>query len=184
MKIAISAVSLAITALALYSCQQSAAVNTSPVTKTDSLQTVAQLKATVVQENKDFYKKDLALWGRHFAHTPSVYWICVEDAVTLRATGWDDLQQFVGDWMRQHPEPLPDSLLQKESIDDFQTVLADQLAFVRYKKIKMDANGKPQTILEHRTFQWQDSAWKIIGMTSAPGYNTKGSTDNVFVHGE
>jgi hypothetical protein len=167
----------------LHSCQQPSAVQ-QPIAAADSLQTVDQLKKAVVQENIDFYKKDVAAWGRHFVHSPAVYWICVEDGVTLRATGWQDLQQFVHTWMKENPAPVSDSLLQKEQIADFQAQLADKLAFVRYKKIKTGANGQPQTILEQRTFQWQDSSWKIIGMVSAPGYNSKGSTDNVFVHGE
>lgn len=156
----------------------------SPAPDYNNAQVVDTLRAAVVQENKDFYKKDLAVWGRHFAHTPAVYWICVEDDVTLRAMGWKDLEQFVGGWMKENPVPVPDSLLQKDRIEEFHAQIADRLAFVRYKKTRFKEDGTPQTMLEQRTFEREPNGWKIIGMTSAPGYDSKGSTGNVFVHGK
>jgi hypothetical protein len=134
------------------------------------------------KENADFYKKDITAWSSHFAHTPSVYWICVEDDVTLRATGWDDLNQFVGSWMKQNPVPEADSLLKKEVIEDVQTVVGDKVAFLRYKKNKFLPDGSKKMMLENRTFELINNEWKIIGMTSAPGYNSKGSEQNVFIH--
>jgi hypothetical protein len=146
----------------------------------DSL--TALFTAIAVKENTDFYKKDITAWSSHFAHTPSVYWICVEDDVTLRATGWDDLSQFVGSWMKQNPVPEADSLLKKEVIEDVQTVLGDKVAFLRYKKNKFMPDGSKKIMLENRTFELINNEWKIIGMTSAPGYNSKGSEPNVFIH--
>jgi hypothetical protein len=63
-------------------------------------------------------QEDMAAWSRHFAHTPSVYWICVEDDVTLQANGWSDLEKFVGTWMKANPVPEADSSLKKEVTDD------------------------------------------------------------------
>jgi hypothetical protein len=169
--------------LMITSCQQTANSNAPAAQKgTDTAVLARQLQAACVQENADFYKKDLAVWGRNFAHTPSVYWICVEDDVTLRATGWQDLEQFVGGWMKENPVPAPDSLLKKERIEDFQLELADKLAFVRFKKIRQRPGQPEQLLLENRTFQRINNEWKIIGMTSAPGYNSKGSNGNIFVH--
>ncbi len=78
------------TSLFLTSC------NTKSTTKSasDKVQLADNLKTIVQQENADFYKKDLALWSQHFVHSNAVYWTCVEDDVTLRATGWDDLNQL------------------------------------------------------------------------------------------
>lgn len=169
--------------LMMAACQQAATHDeaaSKPATDTAAL--AEQLQTACVQENADFYKKDVAVWSRNFAHTLSVYWICVEEDVTLRATGWPDLEQFVGGWMKENPTPEPDSLLKKERIEDFQLELADKLAFVRFKKIRHRPGKSEQLILENRTFQYTNGGWKIIGMTSAPGYNTKGSNSNIFVH--
>jgi hypothetical protein len=81
------------------SCKQ----NTEAVSLEDKTKIVENLKSIVINENADFYKKDLAAWGKHFLHSESVYWICVEDDVTLRATAWADLNKFVGDWMKENP---------------------------------------------------------------------------------
>lgn len=145
---------------------------------------ITTLKAIAVKEGVDFYKKDLSAWGAHFAHTPSVYWICVEDEVTLRATGWDDLEQFVGGWMKANPVPEPDSLLRKDTLEDFLAIIDNTVAFVRYKKKRTQPDGQSKLMLENRSFQKIDGAWKIIGMTSAPGYDRTGSDRNVFVHGK
>ncbi len=141
-------------------------------------------KKIATQENLDFYKKDLQSWSKHFVHSNSVYWICVEDDVTLRATGWDDLNQFVSIWMKENPVPDSDSLLKQDVIDDFKVELSDQLAFVRYKKNHKMPDGKVKILLENRTFKLIDNEWKILGMTSAPGYATVKSTTNIFIHND
>jgi hypothetical protein len=136
------------------------------------------------QENLDFYKKDFQAWSSHFLHSNAVYWICVEDDVTLRATGWDDLNQFVSQWMKDNPIPDSNTLLKQDTIDDFQVELSNGLAFVRYKKNHMMPDGKVKVLLENRTFKLLDNKWKILGMTSAPGYATPKSTANVFIHND
>lgn len=158
--------------------------------KTDvkSVKTSSELKETfksiVQQENIDFYKKDFQAWSKHFLHSNSVYWICVEDDVTLRATGWDDLNQFVSKWMKENPKPDSDSLLKQDTIDDFKVELSDELAFVRYKKNHLMPDGKIKVLLESRTFKLVENEWKILGLTSAPGYATPKSTANVFIHND
>ena len=158
--------------------------------KTDTKSTTASseltetFKSIARQENLDFYKKDLQAWSKHFLHSNSVYWICVEDDVTLRATGWDDLNQFVSQWMKDNPTPDSDTLLKQDTIDDFQVELSNGLAFVRYKKNHMMPDGKVKVLLESRTFKLVENEWKILGMTSAPGYTTPKSTANVFIHND
>lgn len=141
-------------------------------------------KSIARQENLDFYKKDLQAWSKHFLHSNSVYWICVEDDVTLRAIGWDDLNQFVSQWMKENPTPDSDTLLKQDTIDDFQVELSTGLAFVRYKKNHVMPDGKVKVLLESRTFKLVENEWKILGMTSAPGYATPKSTSNVFIHND
>ena len=141
-------------------------------------------KTIAVQENLDFYKKDLQAWSNHFVHSSSVYWICVEDDVTLRATGWDDLNQFVTQWMKENPTPDSDTLLKQDTIDDFKVELSNDVAFVRYKKNHKMPDGKTKALLENRVFKLIDNEWKILGMVSAPGYATPKSTANVFIHND
>ena len=141
-------------------------------------------KSIAKQENLDFYKKDFQSWSKHFVHSNSVYWICVEDEVTLRATGWDDLNKFVSQWMKENPKPDSDTLLKQDTINDFQVELSDDIAFVRYKKNHMMPDGNVKILLENRTFKLIDNEWKILGMTSAPGYGTPKSTTNVFIHND
>jgi hypothetical protein len=158
--------------------------------KSDSKSTTAStelnetLKSIARQENLDFYKKDIQAWSNHFVHSNAVYWICVEDDVTLRATGWEDLNQFVSQWMKENPTPDSDTLLKQDTIDDFVVELSDGLAFVRYKKNHMMPDGKVKVLLESRTFKLVENEWKILGMTSAPGYTTPKSTANIFIHND
>lgn len=159
--------------LGLFACNEEPKQTTEDTTKT-----AETLKQLVKQENDDFYKKDVTVWSKNFAHTPDVYWMCVEDNVTLRATGWNDLEKFVGDWMKENPKPE----VANNQYDDFHTVVSGDLAFLRYKKTIKNNDGSSKVMLEHRTFQNIDGEWKVIGMTSAPGYDTKGSTSNVFMH--
>lgn len=155
-----------------------------PKTADDTKTTVENFKSIAKQENLDFYKKDLQAWSKHFVHSNSVYWICVEDDITLRATGWNDLNQFVGNWMKENPVPDSDSLLQLDTIDDFQVELSDSLAYIRYQKKHRMPDGKTKTLLESRTFKLVNQEWKILGMTSAPGYSTPNSTANIFIHND
>ncbi len=166
--------------IAFTSCTQK---NESPKVP-DSQQLIETFKTIAVQENLDFYKKDLQAWSKHFVHSNSVYWICVEDDVTLRATGWDDLNQFVTQWMKENPTPDSDTLLKQDTIDDFKVEMSNDVAFVRYKKNHKMPDGKTKVLLENRVFKLIDNEWKILGMVSAPGYATPKSTANVFIHND
>ncbi len=159
-----------------------ATTNTKSATASPELN--EKFKSIARQENIDFYKKDIQAWSKHFLHSNAVYWICVEDDVTLRATGWDDLNQFVSQWMKENPIPDSDTLLKQDTIDDFQVELSNELAFVRYKKNHMMPDGKIKVLLESRTFKLVENEWKIVGMTSAPGYATPKSVANIFIHND
>jgi hypothetical protein len=142
---------------------------------------IAYFKALVVKENSNFYKKDSTLWSNNFWPSEALYWVCVEDNITLRAQGWKSLAPFVGGWMKENAMPLADSILSKESFDNLSLQLADSLAFVTCTK-KTAASGKEKIFMEQRVFQLKDTTWKIISMVSTPAYDTKGSTTNVFMH--
>ncbi len=125
---------------------------------------------------------NFAAWSKHFAHSEAVYWICVEDDVTLRATGWTDLEQFVSQYMKDNPVPDSDSLLKLDVVNDVHVQATGQLAFLRYKKLHRMPGGQSKTILESRVFQKDGEDWKIVSMISAPGYLTTNSSANVFTH--
>lgn len=153
--------------------------------KLDSKEKITSiLKARALEENKTFYKKDIASWGKCFLHSPSVYWVCVEDDVTLRANGWEDLKQFVASWMKDNPIAENDSIINKSVIEDFNVELDNEIAFVNYKKSLMMPDGLKKVILENRVFKLDKDEWKILGMVSAPGYPTPKSSKNVFVHND
>ncbi len=171
---------LVVVIILFLSCNQ----NIKPEILVDKKNLSDALKSIATQENLDFYKKDFQSWSKHFVHSNSVHWICVEDDITLRATGWEDLNKFVSTWMKENPIPDSDSLLKQDTIDDFQVDLSDSLAFIRYKKNHKMPDGKIKILLESRTFKLVDSEWKILGMTSAPGYSTPKSTPNIFIHND
>jgi hypothetical protein len=150
--------------------------------KQDAKQLATRFKQTIEQENLDFYKKDFAAWSKHFAQTESVYWTCVERDVTLRATGWNDLSQFVSQYMKENPTPDPDSLLKLARIEDFQIEVSNGIAFTRYKNYKKLADGSTQLVLENRVFQKINDAWKIVGLVSTPGDTSAGGSQNIYVH--
>jgi hypothetical protein len=166
----------------LISCNSKSDVNTKLIAPSPEL--VETLKAIVKKENSDFYKKDLKAWSNHFLHSEAVYWICVEDDVTLRATGWKDLYQFVSKWMKENPTPQSDTLLKQDTIEDFHVELSNEIAFVSYKNNHMMPDGKAKVFLENRIFKLIDNEWKILSITSAPGYSTPKSTSNVFIHND
>ncbi len=168
------------TFLALFSCKQNSAEST---TENKDPQ-INILKEIVVKENADFYKKDMLAWSNHFDHSEAVYWICVENDVTLRATGWKDLSKFVGDYMKENLVPESNTMLKQDKIENFQAEIAGALAFVSYRKQRKMPDGKTQTMLETRTFKMVDKQWKILAMVSAPGYGSTNSSTNIFVHND
>ena len=162
--------------LSVASCDQSAKPEIDQANEAETLKNIA------IQENFDFYKKDFKTWSNYFMHSEKLYWTCVEDNFTLRATGWKDLSQFVSTYMKENPVPDSDSLLKKDVVEDFQSEIGDKLAVVRYKKNHMMPDGKFKILLESRVFQKDGDQWKIICMTSAPGYATPKSSSNIFMH--
>ncbi|TAH02141.1 MAG: hypothetical protein EAZ15_05840 [Sphingobacteriales bacterium] len=142
---------------------------------------IERLKLISNQENLHLYKKDSIEWRKHFVHSNSVFWIFVEEDVTLRAIGWNDLNQFISKWMKENPTPYSDIVLKHDTIQDFKVEIADKLAFVQYKKNHV-IDGKVKMLLQSRTFKLINNEWKILGFTSAVGYSTTNSTKNVFLH--
>lgn len=157
-------------------------LNTSVNNAGDSAAIADTLKKLLVSEGQSFYSKDLARWADHFVHTPDVYWLCVEDGVTLRARGWDDLQAFVAAYMKENPQPESPEKITVDQLSNFQLQANGKLAFLHFTQTKTDAAGNSKQFMENRVFVHRNGAWKILGMTSAPAYDSPGSSKNVFMH--
>ncbi len=163
----------------LLNCNQS-----QPKVQSNDQQLVEKFKSIIKQENFDFYKKDFNSWSKHFEHSNAIYWVCVEDNVTLRANGWDDLSQFVSSWMKENPKPETDTVLNRDSISDFHIEQSGKIAFIKYTNHHMLTDGKTKTFLENRTFKFNNGEWKILAMVSSPAYNTPKSSKNIFTHND
>jgi hypothetical protein len=171
---------IAMACLIIFGCSK----NRNNFSDTETTKINETLKSIAVQENLDFYKKDINAWSNHFDHSKSLSWFCIEDDVTLRASGWDDLNQFVSSWMKINPKPDSDNDLKLDSITDFQSELSNNLAYVTFKKQHHMPDGKIRTLLETRVFKLNGTDWKIISLISAPGFNTPKSSNNIFLHND
>jgi hypothetical protein len=140
------------------------------------------LQKIIKEENADFYNRNIDGWVTHYAQEPGLLWICVEDDVTLRANGWDELQKFVSDWMKENPKADPAANVKGTNFANLTYEIGDKVAFVRFMKFTPSKNGGSKVTLESRTFKKVNNDWKIIGMVSAPGYSNAKSTNNIFVH--
>jgi hypothetical protein len=165
--------------LSLVACQQQSSSQNNTVNTQELTQ---QLLTICKQETKDFYKKDLKAWSQHFSQSNTLSWLCVEEDVTLRANGWNDLNQFVTNYMKENPTPDSDSLLNLNTYQNVTLEQANDLVFLNYQLNQMTAKGTYKLIRETRTFKKENNQWKILSLTSAPGYNTANSSNNVFVH--
>ncbi len=141
----------------------------------------ALILSVVENESRDFYKKDHTAWSRHYVHSPKVHWVCVEQDVTLRANGWDDLSRFVSDWMQANPEPI-DYKQANFMLTDVQITISGDMAFVSMKSSNIQPDGKPRHLIGSRTMLRENGEWKILSMTSYPSDSPKGSSANVYVH--
>ncbi len=141
----------------------------------------AAILAVIERESRDFYKKDHAAWSRHYVHSPKVHWVCVEKDVTLRADGWNDLSQFVAEWMRANPEPM-DYDKANFTLTDVQITLAGDMAFVSMKNSNIQPDGSLRRLIGSRTMLRESGNWKILSMTSYPSDSPQGSSANVYVH--
>ena len=137
--------------------------------------------AEIENESRDFYKKDHLAWSSHYVHTPEVFWACVEKDVTLRASGWQDLSQFVATWMKNNPEPI-DYDAAKFQLTDVQLTISGDLAFATMKSSNIQPDGSLRTLNGNRTMKKINGEWKILSMTSYPNDSPEGSSKNIYVH--
>lgn len=137
--------------------------------------------AEIENESRDFYKKDFLAWSNHYVHTPEVFWACVEKDVTLRASGWQDLSQFVASWMKNNPEPI-DYYAARFQLTDVQITISGDLAFATMKSSNIQPNGSLRTLNGNRTMKRINGEWKILSMTSYPNDSPEGSSNNIYLH--
>lgn len=144
----------------------------------------ATLKSIIINENADFYKKDINAWCSHFVKDSAVQWLCVEDNVTLRANGWNDLYKFVSDYMVQNPKSEIDTLTSQNAITNFRAIVADSMAYVIFTKSHLNTDKTMKQLNETRVLKKVGNEWKILAITSSPAYLTPKSSKNIFIHGD
>jgi hypothetical protein len=140
----------------------------------------AILKA-IENETRSFYLKDHTKWSESFVHSSKVHWVCVEPDVTLRASGWDDLSQFVAGWMKENPQPM-DYEKSKFENSNVQVTIEGNTAFVSMNGSNIQPDGTTRYTTGSRTMLKENGVWKILSMTSYPSDSPAGSTVNVYVH--
>jgi ketosteroid isomerase-like protein len=164
-------------AAVLQSCQD----NHQKPKEVDLSQEKETILAVIENESRDFYRKDHTAWSNHYVHTPEIFWACVEKDVTLRASGWQDLSQFVARWMKDNPEPM-DYDVAEFKLSDVKITISGELAFVTMKSANIQPDGTLRTLNGNRTMKKINGEWKILSMTSYPSDLPEGSTPNVYVH--
>lgn len=135
----------------------------------------------IINESRDFYRKDFAAWSSHYIHAPEVFWLCVEEDVSLRADGWADLEKFVHDWMIENPEAVPFDN-DKYKIENLRIDIDHNTAFATFQGKFLRPDGNTRMTKENRILKKTESGWKILSMSSYPDILSEGSTKNVFVH--
>jgi hypothetical protein len=165
---------LLLSVLSLYACTNNNANSSKEQTK---------IWEVIESENKSFYAKNHAEWSKHYLQTEQVYWACVEPEITLRASGWKDLSNFVASWMKENPVPLDYAKADFKNKDK-QIIVDNNMAFVSFTSTNNEENGTVKTLRNNRTMQKVDGLWKIISMTSYPADSPRQSTANVYLHGK
>lgn len=141
----------------------------------------AAILEAIENETLAFYSKDPVKWGEFFVHSPKLHWVCVEPDATLRASGWEDLSQFVAGWMKENPQR------QDYGKSDFQNgnvsiTLEGNLAFVTFEGANLLADNSKRPTVSSRVMVKEDGRWKILSMVSYPKDTPANSTPNVYVH--
>jgi ketosteroid isomerase-like protein len=158
--------------------------NCSPSNADNSQQSPAEEKAILAlieQESRDFYQKNHQAWSQNYIHSPKVHWVCVEQNVTLRANGWEDLSKFVADWMKENPEPMDYKKAQFKNTEAKISIQGD-MAFVTFRGSNIQPDGSKRLTIGSRTLLKEAGKWKILSMTSYPSDSPAGSTPNVYLH--
>jgi SnoaL-like domain len=138
-----------------------------------------QIESLIANETRTFYKKDFSAWSANFAHNEKVHWVCVEPDAMLRASGWEDLSQFVGGWMKENPEPM-DYKKANFQITNQKIEIMGDMAFVNFEYSNQLSAVKKS--VESRVLVKEEDQWKILSMTSYPSDIPEGSTKNYYVY--
>lgn len=138
-----------------------------------------KIEMVIKNETRTFYKKDFPAWSANFVQNDKVHWVCVEPDAMLRATGWEDLSQFVGGWMKENPEPI-DYEKANFQIKNLKMEIMDEMAFVKFE-YSNEASAVKKSI-ESRVLVMENDQWKILSMTSYPSDNPSGSTKNIYIY--
>ena len=109
-------------------------------------------------ETRAALARDYEAWRGHWVHEPYVTktYVNVADGTGSETVGWDAVDGFVGDYLREHPEPEPPP----RPVTDADVRLYGDGAWVGYEQVDADQGRKRESWLMERV----GGRWRIAGM--------------------
>jgi hypothetical protein len=141
----------------------------------------ADIVKVIENETRTFYEKDFKSWSLNFVQDNRVSWICVEPKILLRANGWADLSKFVGDWMKENPEPI-DYKKANFKITNLKVTALENMVYVSFEYSNENKDVAVNKSIENRVLILENEKWKIISMASYPNENARNSTQNIYIY--
>ena len=140
------------------SCKETTDKNILVAAQSPATQEESAILATLNNETKAAFDRDYERWREKWVHEPSVTKIYMDfsDSTFSESVGWDEIDQFVKTFMKEHPEPEPVPKL----IDNIDVRLYGSGAWVVYEQQDAIRGLKRETRLMEKV----DGQWKIAGM--------------------
>lgn len=125
---------------------------------------------TLNNETKNAFQRDYEAWTENWVHDPSISKIYVDfaDSTFSESVGWEEISQFVKEFIAQHPEPEPVPKL----LDSIDVRLYGNGAWVTFFQQDSIRGLKRETRLMEKV----NGKWKIAGMqTTIYGFESNES---------
>lgn len=109
-------------------------------------------------ETKAAFNRDYQSWKEKWVHEKYVTktYINFADSTMTETLGWNDINEFVKNYIAEHPEPSPLPTL----VDKIDVRLYDNGAWVNYEQNDSERGLKRET----RLMEKENGQWKIAGM--------------------
>ena len=109
-------------------------------------------------ETKDAFQRDYKAWTENWVHDPSISKVYMNfvDSTFSESIGWNEISQFVKNFIEEHPDPEPIPKL----LDKIDVRLYGNGAWVTYEQQDSIRGLKRETRLMEKV----NGEWKIAGM--------------------
>jgi hypothetical protein len=116
----------------------------------------AAIRKVLDEETYYFYVRDYHKWVDCWSHKPDVFFsFTSKDGYTIKK-GWEEISDYIGNFMRQNPDPHEPPIERS----NFVYHLQGNLAWVYFDNREGDLYGRYQRVLRKENGQW-----KVINMT-------------------